>query len=226
MSSGDWSLESSCGICPLPRTYQRAPQSTRWSNSTSTRRKRSVTLARNALSGLSANVKNLASTLFARKDSSEGSSAIVLSSNRADQSPPCARSAGSVSRPSPFLRASLALSLHSLPRGRCTSPLQGKRITLPCPLLSLSLQRLYVVGRDESKVRWRILKIDRSEPSDLVLTEDPVCYDKRACHKLIRELAEGNKGSGGLHLLAKAHGIVGEPPLPCCSPPAACAHLA
>lgn len=76
------------------------------------------------------------------------------------------------------------------------------------------LQRLYVVGRDESKVRWRILKIDRSEPSDLVLTEDPVCYDKRSCHKLIRELAEGNKGSGGLHLLAKAHGIVGESPLP------------
>eukprot|EP00897_Mesotaenium_endlicherianum_P007069 jgi/Mesen1/6390/ME000329S05561 len=71
------------------------------------------------------------------------------------------------------------------------------------------MQRFYLVGEDKAKEHWRVLKIDRSEPSELVITEDPVLYTERGCKLLLQKLAEGNKHSGGLQLVTKAYGIIG-----------------
>ncbi|GJP55225.1 hypothetical protein CLOM_g14198 [Closterium sp. NIES-68] len=69
--------------------------------------------------------------------------------------------------------------------------------------------RFYIVGRGKNKDQKRILKIDRSEPSELVLVEDPTVYSDRQCSALLQQLAEGNRSSGGLRLVTKAYGIVG-----------------
>lgn len=66
-----------------------------------------------------------------------------------------------------------------------------------------------MVGRDKSKQHWRVLKIDRSEPADLSMCEDPVVYTQSECNILLKRIAEGNKSTGGLTLVTKAYGIVG-----------------
>jgi len=71
------------------------------------------------------------------------------------------------------------------------------------------LQRFYLVGRDKSKQHWRVLKIDRSEPTELCLCEDPVVYTKREHFALLKTIDDGNKATGGLTLVTKAYGIVG-----------------
>jgi len=71
------------------------------------------------------------------------------------------------------------------------------------------LQRFYIVGRDKSKQHWRVLKIDRSEPTELCLCEDPVVYTKREHFALLFTIDDGNKSTGGLTQVTKAYGIVG-----------------
>ena len=71
-------------------------------------------------------------------------------------------------------------------------------------------QRFYLVGRDKSRARWRVLKIDRSEPSMLSIYEDPAIYTQQDCDDLLRRLAEGNRSCGGLNFVTKAYGIVGK----------------
>ncbi|XP_024519618.1 phosphoinositide phosphatase SAC1 [Selaginella moellendorffii] len=67
----------------------------------------------------------------------------------------------------------------------------------------------YLVARDSEKRHWRILKIDRTEPAELNIVEDPVVYTKHECAGSLQRVAEGNKATGGLHLVTKAYGIVG-----------------
>lgn len=69
--------------------------------------------------------------------------------------------------------------------------------------------RFYLVGRDKSKEHWRVLKIDRSEPKELYLCEDPVVYTKREHFELLKTIDEGNKATGGLTRVTKAYGVVG-----------------
>ncbi|KAJ7282190.1 hypothetical protein O6H91_10G028800 [Diphasiastrum complanatum] len=69
--------------------------------------------------------------------------------------------------------------------------------------------RFFLVGRDRSKTHWRVLKIDRSEPALLSISEDPVIYTQNECKKLLHTVAEGNRATGGLNLVTKAYGIVG-----------------
>ncbi|GAB4849993.1 hypothetical protein Ancab_029292 [Ancistrocladus abbreviatus] len=67
----------------------------------------------------------------------------------------------------------------------------------------------YMVGRDKSKRLWRVLKIDRSEPSELVVCEDPTVYSLRECCVLLRRIHEGNRCTGGLKFVTTCYGIVG-----------------
>ncbi|KAL9256002.1 Phosphoinositide phosphatase SAC2-like protein [Drosera capensis] len=67
----------------------------------------------------------------------------------------------------------------------------------------------YLVGRDKSKTTWRLLKIDRSEPSELVISEDPTIYSFRECCVLLRRIHEGNRRTGGLKFVSTCYGIVG-----------------
>lgn len=67
----------------------------------------------------------------------------------------------------------------------------------------------YMVGRDKSRTFWKILKIDRLEPSELIICEDSAIYTERECSDLLRRIHEGNKATGGLKFITTCYGIVG-----------------
>ncbi|MCO5589209.1 hypothetical protein L7F22_043175 [Adiantum nelumboides] len=69
--------------------------------------------------------------------------------------------------------------------------------------------KYYLVGRDKSRSRWRVLKIDRSEATELIINEDPAIYTRQDCNDFLSRLAVGNGKSGGLNFVTKAYGIVG-----------------
>ncbi|XP_024024532.1 phosphoinositide phosphatase SAC2 isoform X1 [Morus notabilis] len=67
----------------------------------------------------------------------------------------------------------------------------------------------YMIGRDKSRTCWRVLKIDRSEPTELNIVEDPTTYSEQECYELLRRIHEGNKPVGGLKLITVCYGIIG-----------------
>lgn len=69
--------------------------------------------------------------------------------------------------------------------------------------------RFYLIGSDRNKKFFRVLKIDRSEPSDLNLSEDPVVYSSQEINNLLQRIAEGNRATGGLAFVTKVYGIAG-----------------
>ena len=70
-------------------------------------------------------------------------------------------------------------------------------------------QRFYLIGSDRNKRVFRVLKIDRSEPSDLNISEDPVLYSPKEIKNLLQRIDEGNRATGGLIFVAKVYGIAG-----------------
>ncbi|KAL2503377.1 Phosphoinositide phosphatase SAC4 [Forsythia ovata] len=69
--------------------------------------------------------------------------------------------------------------------------------------------KFYMVGRDKSRTYWKVLKIDRSEPSELNIREDSTTYTERECSDLLRRIHEGNRATGGLKFVTSCYGIVG-----------------
>lgn len=69
--------------------------------------------------------------------------------------------------------------------------------------------RFYLIGSDREKRHFRVLKIDRMEPSDLNISEDPVVYSPQEVKSLLQRIAEGNRATGGLTFVAKVYGIAG-----------------
>jgi hypothetical protein len=70
-------------------------------------------------------------------------------------------------------------------------------------------QRFYVIGSSREKRWFRVLKIDRSEPSELNVSEDPVWYSLQEVKSLLQRIDEGNRATGGLTFVTKAYGIAG-----------------
>ncbi|KAL5993085.1 Phosphoinositide phosphatase sac1 [Asimina triloba] len=70
-------------------------------------------------------------------------------------------------------------------------------------------QRFYLIGSDRNKRYFRVLKIDRSEPSELNISEDPVVYTQQEVNNLLQRIKEGNRVTGGLLSVVKAYGIAG-----------------
>jgi phosphatidylinositol 3,5-bisphosphate 5-phosphatase len=66
--------------------------------------------------------------------------------------------------------------------------------------------RYYLLSYTQDKTRWRVLKISRTEASELDVSEDPVEYSERQAAALLHTLAEGN---AGLSLVHRAFGCVG-----------------
>jgi len=64
-------------------------------------------------------------------------------------------------------------------------------------------------GSDKSRTLWRVLKIDRLEPSELNIREDSTTYSESECNELLKRIDEGNKLSGGLKFVTSCYGIVG-----------------
>ncbi|CAN4084925.1 unnamed protein product [Withania somnifera] len=72
-----------------------------------------------------------------------------------------------------------------------------------------TLSKFYMIGRDKSRTYWRVLKIDRMEPSELNIREDATTYTERECSDLLRRIHEGNRSTGGLKFVTTCYGIVG-----------------
>lgn len=66
-----------------------------------------------------------------------------------------------------------------------------------------------MIGRDKNRTFWRVLKIDRSEPSELNIVEDPATYTEYECCDLLKRIHEGNLASGGLKFVTACYGIIG-----------------
>lgn len=71
------------------------------------------------------------------------------------------------------------------------------------------LQKFYMVGRDKSRTYCRVLTIDRSEPCELNIHEDPATYTESECNEILKRINEGNKSTGGLKFVTICYGIVG-----------------
>ncbi|MCD7454646.1 hypothetical protein HAX54_025539 [Datura stramonium] len=67
----------------------------------------------------------------------------------------------------------------------------------------------YMVGRDKTRTFWKVLKIDRLEPLDLIMYEDSATYSELECIDLLKRIHEGNKSTGGLKFVSTCYGIVG-----------------
>ncbi|XP_076883989.1 phosphoinositide phosphatase SAC2-like [Bidens hawaiensis] len=67
----------------------------------------------------------------------------------------------------------------------------------------------YMIGRSKNRSAWRVLKIDRSEPTELNITEDPTTYTENECCELLKRIHDGNKSTGGLRFVCTCYGIVG-----------------
>lgn len=66
-----------------------------------------------------------------------------------------------------------------------------------------------MVGRSKNRSVWKVLKIDRSEASELNIMEDPTMYTETECSELLKRIHEGNKCTGGLKFVTACYGIVG-----------------
>jgi hypothetical protein len=79
-----------------------------------------------------------------------------------------------------------------------------------CGFLSFFFaQRFYLIGRDKNRTFSRVLKIDRSEPSELNVIEDPTLYTENECIDILTRINEGNKSTGGLKFVTTCYGIIG-----------------
>ncbi|KAL3322148.1 hypothetical protein AABB24_039662 [Solanum stoloniferum] len=67
----------------------------------------------------------------------------------------------------------------------------------------------YMIGWDNSKTIWKVLKIDRLESSELLIHEDPTIYSEREYLDLLSRIHEGNKSTGGLKFVCLCYGIIG-----------------
>lgn len=102
-------------------------------------------------------------------------------------------------------------------------PLAGAMPTAAAPIIS-SVQKLvlyetraryFLVGSNNAETKFRVLKIDRTEPKDLVVIDDRHVYSQQEVRELLGRLDLGNrtkmsqKGSSGLFRAVSAFGVVG-----------------
>ncbi|XP_066248294.1 polyphosphoinositide phosphatase [Euwallacea similis] len=95
----------------------------------------------------------------------------------------------------------------------------NKNGTLFYPIIS-SIQKMalyetkskyYLMGSNNTQTRFRVLKIDRTEPRDLEIYDDKVEYSADEVSDLVNMIESGNRkaGAGGISRYISAFGIVG-----------------
>lgn len=67
-----------------------------------------------------------------------------------------------------------------------------------------------MVGSNNTQTRFRVLKIDRMEPSELVITDDKVEYTQDEILGLLNTIDAGNRQRNSLSKNISAFGIVGK----------------
>lgn len=83
---------------------------------------------------------------------------------------------------------------------------------LPC------LQRFYLMGSNNTLTRFRVLKIDRMEPTELIVVDDKREYTQDEIKDLVSMIDMGNRtrvggqrsNAGGVARVVSAFGIVGK----------------
>ncbi|KAI3902159.1 hypothetical protein MKW92_040995 [Papaver armeniacum] len=88
-------------------------------------------------------------------------------------------------------------------------PIMGSSYFLQKFKLYETESNFYMVGRDKSRIVWRVLKIDRLEATELNIGEDATTYSQIECSDLLKRIDEGNKSTGGLKFVTACYGIVG-----------------
>ncbi|XP_022636154.1 phosphoinositide phosphatase SAC3 isoform X4 [Vigna radiata var. radiata] len=71
-----------------------------------------------------------------------------------------------------------------------------------------TLSNFYMIGRDNSRTYWKVLKIDRLDPSELTVLEDSTTYTERECSDLLRRIHEGNRSTGFIKFLGPYYMVV------------------
>lgn len=86
-----------------------------------------------------------------------------------------------------------------------------KLIILFIKLVRSIFQRFYLIGSNNTQTRFRVLKIDRTDPRELVIVDDKVEYNQQEIHQLVDMIDNGNRSarSGGVAKLVSAFGIIG-----------------
>ncbi|XP_020705946.1 phosphoinositide phosphatase SAC2 isoform X2 [Dendrobium catenatum] len=69
--------------------------------------------------------------------------------------------------------------------------------------------KFYMIGWDKTRTIWKVLSIDRLEPSELNIREDPTVYTESECEDLLNRIHNGNRSSGGLRFVTLCYGIIG-----------------
>lgn len=75
--------------------------------------------------------------------------------------------------------------------------------------------RFYLVGSNNTQTKFRVLKIDRTEPKELVINDDKIEYTQKEIRDLLMMIDVGNRSKhsqssgGGLSRTVSAFGIVG-----------------
>eukprot|EP00124_Ichthyophonus_hoferi_P000672 Ihof_evm1s27 gene=Ihof_evmTU1s27 len=90
---------------------------------------------------------------------------------------------------------------------RATSSLAPVTTSIQRIILYETKTRYYVVGATQDDEWFRVMKIDRTVPCELVIIDDKIEYTKKEIHDLLATINEGN--IGGLKLTQKAWGILG-----------------
>ncbi|KAL5698531.1 hypothetical protein ACHQM5_029558 [Ranunculus cassubicifolius] len=68
----------------------------------------------------------------------------------------------------------------------------------------------YMTGLDKSSTFWRVLKIDRLDPTVLTIEEDPTIYTEAGCKDFLKTIRQGNASTGGLKFRTVCYGIIGK----------------
>lgn len=70
--------------------------------------------------------------------------------------------------------------------------------------------RFYIVASNAADSRHRIIKVDRSSQSELVVIEDEAEYSGKEMGAMLKMLDDGNKASGGLGKARVFFGVAGK----------------
>jgi hypothetical protein len=75
--------------------------------------------------------------------------------------------------------------------------------------------RFYIVGSNEDQSKFRVLKIDRTEPKELVINDDKIIYNEKEIRELLTMIDVGNRSKvgqkmgSGFNKTISSYGIIG-----------------
>nr|XP_022910134.1 polyphosphoinositide phosphatase-like [Onthophagus taurus] len=70
-------------------------------------------------------------------------------------------------------------------------------------------QNFYLIGTNNTQTRYRVLKIDRTEPKELIIHDDKVEYTRDEIHDLVCMIEGSNRQRSGVSNVISAFGIIG-----------------